>query len=104
MDPSSSSISNYPIVEGRDSEDWMLIDTGSIFIHLFTPEARKYRDIEGLWEKISSTNFSLSSSSSSSSASLHTKEGLRRITKNIEKEFRQFDPKHSRRPPLPNYD
>ncbi|CAG8494362.1 9694_t:CDS:2 [Diversispora eburnea] len=74
---SKSSIKNYPIVEGRDSEDWMLIDTGSIFVHLFTTEARKYRDIE---------------------------EGLRRITKNMEREFRQFDPKLSRRPPLPKYD
>src|SRR5256885_587210 len=30
----------------------MLIDTGSIFVHLFTLEARKYRNLEGLWEKI----------------------------------------------------
>ncbi|RHZ90298.1 hypothetical protein Glove_1g29 [Diversispora epigaea] len=105
--PSKSSIKNYPIVEGRDSEDWMLIDTGSIFVHLFTSEARKYRDIEGLWEKVTSTNFSYSSSSPSSPSSppsLRTKEGLRRITKNMEREFRQFDPKLSRRPPLPKYD
>ncbi|CAG8543918.1 14495_t:CDS:10 [Acaulospora morrowiae] len=84
-DQSNSSIKNYPIVEGRDSDDWMLIDTGSIFVHLFTPEARKYRDIEGIWETISQP--------------ISSKEELDKITKDMEREFRQFDPKLSRRPP-----
>ncbi|CAG8455169.1 7996_t:CDS:10 [Acaulospora colombiana] len=84
----NSSVNNYPIVEGRDSEDWMLIDTGSIFIHLFTPEARKYRDIEGLWERINQP--------------VSSKEELHKIAKDMEREFSQFDPKLTRRPPLPN--
>ena len=77
-------LQSYPIVEGRDSEDWMLIDTGSIFVHLFTPEARKYRNLEGLWEKIPS-RFS-------------SEEG---ITSEIVKEFKEFNPKFTRNPPLP---
>jgi hypothetical protein len=80
----TSSSQSYPIVEGRDSEDWMLIDTGSIFVHLFTPEARKYRNLEGLWEKIPSHFIS--------------EEGIK---SEIVKEFKEFNPKSTRNPPLP---
>ncbi|CAG8512765.1 7545_t:CDS:2 [Ambispora leptoticha] len=51
-DPTGSLIDNYPIIEGRDSEDWMLIDAGSIMVHLFTEEARDLYDLEGLWANI----------------------------------------------------
>ncbi|RIA95416.1 Oligomerization domain-containing protein [Glomus cerebriforme] len=81
-DPTNSSHS-YPIVEGRDSEDWVLIDTGSIFVHLFTSEARKYRNLEGLWEKIPPRSESKS------------------ITNEMVKEFKEFNPKLARNPPLP---
>ena len=85
-DPTNSSLQSYPIVEGRDSEDWMLIDTGLIFVHLFTSEARKYRNLEGLWEKIPSRSSEEESNS---------------IANEMVKEFEEFDPKFARNPPLP---
>jgi len=66
----------------------MLIDTGSIFVHLFTPEARKYRNLEGLWEKIPPR--------------FASEEGLKNITNEMVKEFKEFDPKFARNPPLPS--
>ncbi|CAG8750008.1 7492_t:CDS:2, partial [Gigaspora rosea] len=83
---SNSFINNYPVVEGRDSDDWVLIDSGNIFVHLFTPEARKYRDLEGLWENV------LIPSSS--------EERMRQITKDIEQEFKNYDPKFIKHPHL----
>ncbi|CAG8691968.1 13374_t:CDS:2, partial [Dentiscutata heterogama] len=85
-DQSNSFINNYPIIEGRDSDDWVLIDSGNIFVHLFTPEARKYRNLEGLWEKV------LIPSSS--------EERMRRIAKDMEQEFKNYDPKFIKHPPL----
>ncbi|CAG8498113.1 39975_t:CDS:2 [Gigaspora margarita] len=83
---SNSFINNYPVVEGRDSDDWVLIDSGNIFVHLFTPEARKYRNLEGLWENV------LIPSSS--------EERMRRITKDMEQEFKNYDPKFIKHPHL----
>ncbi|CAG8762302.1 22277_t:CDS:2, partial [Cetraspora pellucida] len=86
-DQSNSSINNYPIVEGLDSDDWILIDSGNMFIHLFTPEERKYRDLEGLWE-----NIVISS----------PEERMRRIAKSMEREFKDHNPKFIKRPHLLN--
>ncbi|KAG0275187.1 hypothetical protein BGZ95_009098 [Linnemannia exigua] len=42
-----------PVMEGRDtSTDWVVIDAGSVVIHFMTPEARKERDLEGLWASV----------------------------------------------------
>ncbi|KAG0377588.1 hypothetical protein BGX24_005810 [Mortierella sp. AD032] len=42
-----------PVMEGRDtSADWVVIDAGSVVIHFMTPEARKERDLEGLWASV----------------------------------------------------
>ena len=35
--------------EGRPKCDWVIIDVGSIIIHLFRPEIRKYYNLEKLW-------------------------------------------------------
>lgn len=40
----------YLSIEGADSEDWMVLDAGSVVVHCFTPEARKGYDLQGLWE------------------------------------------------------
>ncbi|KAG0069638.1 hypothetical protein BGZ89_002452 [Linnemannia elongata] len=39
-------------MEGRDTSDWVVIDAGSVVIHFMTPEARKERDLEGLWASV----------------------------------------------------
>jgi len=37
-------------VEGGGSAGWILMDYGSIVVHLLTPEMRDYYDLEELWE------------------------------------------------------
>ncbi|PKY29873.1 hypothetical protein RhiirB3_446686 [Rhizophagus irregularis] len=80
-----SLLQSYPIIEGRDSEDWILIDTGLIFVHLFTSEARKYHNLEDLWEKIPSYS---------------SKDEFKSITNEMVKEFREFNPKFAKNPSL----
>ena len=37
-------------VEGDADSGWVLMDYGSVIVHLFAPEARSYYDLEGFWE------------------------------------------------------
>lgn len=39
----------HVIVTGLDSDDWMIVDFGSIVIHLFLPEIREKYELEKLW-------------------------------------------------------
>ncbi len=36
-------------VEGRDTGDWVLIDTGDIIVHVFRPEVREFYQLEKMW-------------------------------------------------------
>ena len=36
-------------IEGKDTGDWVLIDTGDVIIHLFRPEVRQFYNIEKIW-------------------------------------------------------
>ena len=36
-------------VEGKDSADWVLIDTGDIIVHVFRPEVRSFYNLEKMW-------------------------------------------------------
>lgn len=38
-----------PRVEGLETGDWVLIDTGDIIIHVFRPEVREFYNIEKMW-------------------------------------------------------
>ena len=35
--------------EGHRGNSWELLDFGSIVVHVFTPEARQFYDLERLW-------------------------------------------------------
>ena len=39
-----------PNPEGRPQCDWVVVDAGSIIIHLFKSEIRKLYNLENLWE------------------------------------------------------
>jgi ribosome-associated protein len=36
-------------VEGRGVDVWVLLDYGSLIVHIFQPETREYYDLDGLW-------------------------------------------------------
>ncbi|WP_147180867.1 ribosome silencing factor [Ciceribacter naphthalenivorans] len=38
-----------PRVEGMETGDWVLIDTGDIIVHVFRPEIREFYNIEKMW-------------------------------------------------------
>ncbi len=35
--------------EGDKDSDWTLVDLGSVIVHIMTPQAREFYDLEGLW-------------------------------------------------------
>jgi len=39
-------------LEGRNSDDWKLIDAMDIIIHIFHPEKRKFYDLEKMWSEL----------------------------------------------------
>ena len=38
-------------IEGRESNDWKLVDTNDIIIHIFHPEKRNFYDLEKMWSE-----------------------------------------------------
>ena len=37
-------------LEGKSSSDWVLLDLGDIVINIMSKSARKYYDLESLWD------------------------------------------------------
>ncbi|MFK7765485.1 MAG: ribosome silencing factor [Roseobacter sp.] len=37
-------------MEGKDTGDWVLIDTGDIIVHVFRPEVREFYQLEKMWQ------------------------------------------------------
>ncbi len=38
-------------IEGFQNAEWILMDYGDFVVHVLSPEARKYYDLERLWRK-----------------------------------------------------
>lgn len=38
-------------VDGKPDSGWIIVDLGSILVHIFHPETRKFYNLTGLWEK-----------------------------------------------------
>ena len=39
-------------LEGRNSNDWKLIDAVDIIVHIFHPEKRKFYNLERMWSEL----------------------------------------------------
>ena len=38
-------------IEGRESNDWKLVDAINIIVHIFHPEKREFYDLEKMWSE-----------------------------------------------------
>jgi len=47
---------NYGVInckiEGKDSNDWKLIDGIDLIVHIFNPEKRKFYELEKIWSEL----------------------------------------------------
>ena len=39
-------------IEGRDSNDWKLVDGIDLIVHIFNPEKRKFYELEKMWSEL----------------------------------------------------
>lgn len=37
-------------IEGKETGDWVLIDTGDVIVHVFRPEVREFYQLEKMWQ------------------------------------------------------
>ncbi len=37
-------------MEGKETGDWVLIDTGDVIVHIFRPEVREFYQLEKMWQ------------------------------------------------------
>ena len=39
-------------IEGKESNDWKLIDGYDVIVHIFNPEKRKFYELEKIWSEL----------------------------------------------------
>ena len=39
-------------IEGKDSNEWKLIDGKDVIVHIFNPEKRKFYELEKIWSEL----------------------------------------------------
>ena len=42
-------------IEGKDTGDWVLIDSGDVIVHVFRPEVREFYQLEKMWQPTGAT-------------------------------------------------
>ena len=45
-----SNLKRHSRIEGKDSGDWIIVDTGDIIVHVFRPEVREFYQLEKMWQ------------------------------------------------------
>jgi ribosome-associated protein len=43
-------------IEGLDSADWVLVDYGTLVVHVMLPQARQFYDLEKLWTPLNDSD------------------------------------------------
>ncbi|WP_317849261.1 ribosome silencing factor [Tateyamaria pelophila] len=43
-------------IEGKNTGDWVLIDTGDVIVHVFRPEVRDFYQLEKMWQPTAASN------------------------------------------------
>ena len=38
-----------PVIEGKETANWILLDYGDIIVHIFRPDIRQYYALEKMW-------------------------------------------------------
>jgi ribosome-associated protein len=49
--PTSTNVPPPPSIEGTAESGWMILDYGSIMVHIMTPKSRLFYNIEGKWKQ-----------------------------------------------------
>ena len=39
-------------IDGKDSNDWKLVDGIDLLVHIFNPEKRKFYELEKMWSEL----------------------------------------------------